>query len=85
MFKFRDYPEIGKKRGSYSKEEIKELFAENISVACHSLYSIGLMLWPIMPKKMEQLLSVLGQQMELGMNYDEELRKNIWDKVFVLK
>lgn len=63
----------------------KDMFAEIISVVCHSLYSIAIMLWPIMPKKMEELLDALGEKLELGINYDEVLRKNLWNKVFVLK
>jgi len=66
-------------------KENKELFAEIISSVCHSLYSIALMLWPIMPKKMEELLSCLGHEFDKTKNYDEALRKNLWNKTFVLK
>ncbi|MCK4517830.1 class I tRNA ligase family protein, partial [Candidatus Babeliales bacterium] len=66
-------------------KENKELFAEIISSVCHSLYSIALMLWPIMPKKMEELLKCLGHEFDKAKNYDEELRKNMWNKTFVLK
>jgi methionyl-tRNA synthetase len=59
-------------------------FEEVISAACHSLYSIGIMLWPIMPKKMEQLLASIGYKLEIGKNYEEILRKNEWNKTFVL-
>ncbi len=30
MFKFEDHPEIGKGRGGYSKEEIKDLFKSSV-------------------------------------------------------
>lgn len=63
----------------------RELFDEIISVVCHSLYSIGIMLWPIMPKKMEELLDSIGIKIDKNLNYDEELRKNLWNKTFNLK
>jgi methionyl-tRNA synthetase len=66
-------------------KENKELFKEIISAVCHSLYAVGVMLWPIMPKKMEALLGCLGHKLELGQNYDEILRKNLWKKTFHLK
>ena len=66
-------------------KEDKEFFEEIISVVCHSLYSIGVMLWPIMPEKMEELLSCLGYKFDLKNNYEEVLRQNIWDKTFVLQ
>jgi methionyl-tRNA synthetase len=62
----------------------KELFEEIISTVCHSLYSIAIMLWPVMPSKMEELLKSLGYKIDLQKNYEEELRKNLWDKKFVL-
>ena len=62
----------------------KELFAEIISAVCHSLYNIALMAWPVMPKKMESLLAAIGHSIEPGVNYDEVLRKNVWNKVFTL-
>ncbi|MBU1007738.1 methionine--tRNA ligase [Candidatus Dependentiae bacterium] len=66
-------------------KENKELFEEIISSVCHSLYSVAIMLWPVMPKKMEELLRCIGHELELGANYDEVLRKNLWNKTFVLK
>ena len=63
----------------------KKLFLEIISVVCHSLYSIAIMLWPVMPKKMEELLACLGCKVKENYNYDEELRKNVWNKTFILK
>lgn len=66
-------------------KENKELFAEIISAVSHSLYSIAVMLWPVLPKKMEQLLASLGCELVAGENYEEILRKNVWNKTFVLK
>jgi methionyl-tRNA synthetase len=62
----------------------KELFAEVIASTCHSLYAIGLMAWPIMPKKMEELLAALGHKIDLTTDYERELRENVWNKKFVL-
>ena len=62
----------------------KEMFAEVISATCHSLYSVGVMLWPIMPRKMEKMLQHLGYSFDLNNDYEKELRKNEWDKVFNL-
>lgn len=62
----------------------KELFAEVISTTCHSLYAIAVMLWPVMPKKAELLLTALGYTFEPGKDYPQELRGNVWDKTFVL-
>ncbi len=62
----------------------KVFFEEIISAVCHSLYAIAVMLWPIMPKKMEELLKCLGYRIDLYSNYEDELRKNIWNKKFVL-
>jgi methionyl-tRNA synthetase len=63
----------------------KELFAEIISAVCHSLYAVGVLLWPVMPKKMEELLVALGHKFDLKNNYENELRKNLWNKTFILK
>ena len=35
-------------------------FNEVISATCHSLYGISILLWSVMPYKMEELLSGLG-------------------------
>jgi len=37
-----------------------KLFEQVLSATCHSLCTIGLLLWPVMPKKMEALLVSLG-------------------------
>lgn len=62
----------------------KEEFAQTIAATCHSLYAIAIMLWPIMPTKMEELLAALGHELKLGTNYEDELRKNPWNKTFTL-
>jgi len=62
----------------------KEMFAEVISATCHSLYTIGILLWPVMPQKMEELLALLGHKIDFNNDYEKELRDYIWNKSFVL-
>ena len=59
-------------------------FEEVISAACHSLYGIAMLLQPVMPNKMEQLLKSLGVVFELGVNHLEELDNNPWKRTFLL-
>ncbi len=67
-------------------KENPELFAEVVSAVCHSLYAIGVLAWPIMPKKMEELLSCLGVAFDYrGHHYMDELRANKWNMTFNLK
>jgi len=66
-------------------KENKEFFEEVIGAVCNSLYAIGIVLWPVMPKKMEELLASLGHTLELGKNYEQILRENNWHtKTFTL-
>jgi methionyl-tRNA synthetase len=60
-------------------------FAEIIAATCHSLRMIALLLWPIMPQKMEQLLDSLGTPFRLEEHTLENLELNSWDKHFTLK
>lgn len=62
----------------------KELFAEVIHTTCQSLQAIGIVAWPFMPTKMEQLLSSIGQTFTLGNAYEAQLRKNQWNSTFTL-
>jgi methionyl-tRNA synthetase len=60
-------------------------FAEIISATGHSLHTIALLLWPVMPKKMEELLDSLGVQFAITsctLNHDA---LNSWNKHFTLK
>ncbi|MEX0939828.1 MAG: methionine--tRNA ligase [Candidatus Babeliales bacterium] len=59
-------------------------FAEVISAVCHSLYDIGILMWPIMPKKMEELLKNLGVFLHYDQNYLEDIKNNRWDRTFNL-
>ncbi|MFA5075109.1 MAG: methionine--tRNA ligase [Candidatus Babeliales bacterium] len=65
-------------------KENKDLFYEVIYASCRSLYTIGVLLWPIMPTKMQELLKSLGHDFDLNNNYEQELRDNKWDKTFIL-
>ncbi len=62
----------------------KELFEEIISATCHALWIIGVMAWPVMPVKMEELLRGIGMPLKLGAAYEAELRKPVWNKTFEL-
>jgi methionyl-tRNA synthetase len=65
-------------------KENKEYFKEVIAASCHALYSIGVLLEPVMPKKMESLLASLGHTFDGHHNYEAELRSNVWNKTFNL-
>jgi methionyl-tRNA synthetase len=59
-------------------------FAEIISATAHSLHAIGILLWPVMPEKMEELLKSVGTPFELKIDLIEELGSNPWTKTFML-
>jgi methionyl-tRNA synthetase len=61
-------------------------FKEIIAAVCYSLRVIGIVLWPVMPNKMEQLLDALGHALVLGKDYYGELRTDVWmHHTFLLK
>ena len=73
----------------HSKEPWKEndsiKFEEIISATAHSLYSIAILLWPVMPTKMVELMKSLGINFELKeQDLIAELDENPWNKVFIL-
>ncbi len=59
-----------------------EKFNEVLSVTAHGLERVGYLLWPVMPKKMEQLLASLG----LSFSVDKvgELLQSDWQRTFSL-
>ncbi|MDP3889196.1 MAG: methionine--tRNA ligase [bacterium] len=61
------------------------LFEEIISATAHSLRTMGILLWPVMPNKMEQLLDSLGIVFEPKNNSLEKLELGSWRQRFVLK
>ncbi|NDD53614.1 methionine--tRNA ligase [bacterium] len=62
----------------------RALFEEVIACACNALYVVGLLLWPVMPNKMEELLACLGVNIAWGSDYDALLRANSWNHTFTL-
>jgi methionyl-tRNA synthetase len=62
----------------------KKAFEQTIFATCQSLYTIALLLWPVMPKKMEQLLVSLGVTWQLPHNYLEHLQSDRWSHHFML-
>lgn len=62
-----------------------KLFNEIISATCHSLRGIAILLWPVMPRKMEELLQSIGYTFTIGKNYKEFLETNPWVDTFMLK
>jgi len=60
-----------------------EAFLQTLCATAHSLRAIGTLLWPVMPKKMEQLFESLG----LSFNPKEVSVKALsnWDQDFMLK
>ena len=63
----------------------KKMFVEILSATCHSLRAIAIVLSPVMPKKMEELLSSLGVTFKLEDHSLENLELNNWNKHFILK
>ena len=59
-------------------------FMQVLSATCHSLRAIAVLLWPVMPKKMEELLSSIGTPFVLENHTLENLELNNWNKSFLL-
>lgn len=62
-----------------------EKFKEIISATAHALHTIALLLWPVMPQKMEQLMESLGVELDLKKNNIEPLAHDNWNKTFMFK
>ena len=60
-------------------------FAEIISATSHALHSIALLLWPVMPQKMEALLASLGKSVDTDTNYIEKLSHDAWKNTFMIQ
>ncbi len=67
-----------------AKKDPKQ-FEEIISATCHSLRIIGVLLWPVMPEKMQELLSSLGHKFEITTISLEEFKLGAWHQSFRLK
>lgn len=55
-----------------------------ISITCNSLYSIAILLWPVMPKKMEKILNFLSINLDFNLDLIQDLKDNIFNKSFNL-
>lgn len=62
----------------------KNGFIQILSATCHSLYTIAHLLWPVMPKKMEELLKSLGVTFTLKNNTIDTLEFGKWQTTFML-
>ena len=60
-----------------------EAFAQTLSATAHSLRTIGSLLWPVMPKKMEQLFKSLGIEFDPEAVSIDQLCN--WNQNFMLK
>lgn len=60
-------------------------FQEILSATCHSLRIIALLLWPVMPKKMMELLESLGHAIDIKTASIESLELGAWHQTFLLK
>lgn len=63
----------------------KELFSQVISATAHSLKTIGILLWPVMPTKTKELLDSIGVEEILGGNRVDMLLNDSWNSKFILK
>jgi len=55
-----------------------------LSVTCHSLRAIATLVWPVMPHKMEELLSSIGTPLEKMIDTRENLKLATWNQGFML-
>lgn len=62
----------------------KARFEEVISATCHSLHAIGVLLYPVMPSKMEVLLTSIGISTQFKGDVISELTDNPWTKTYML-
>ena len=61
-----------------------ERFKEIISATAHSLHAVGLVLWPVMPQKMELLLESLGVTRNPNINSLDTVKQE-WKQSYTLK
>jgi methionyl-tRNA synthetase len=67
-----------------AKSDFKQ-FLEVLSATAHSMRIIGILLWPVMPKKSEQLLASLGMDFKPHNSALENLELGKWKQTFILK
>ncbi len=74
----------GQEPWKVAKKDMR-LFEQIISATCHSLRIIALLLWPVMPKKMDTLLLSIGHKLNFEKDSIESLELGIWHQTFLLK
>jgi methionyl-tRNA synthetase len=62
-----------------------ERFLRCISAVCHSLYALAIVIWPLMPTKMEELLKSLGTTLPENRNLFEDLKITPWHQTFIVQ
>jgi methionyl-tRNA synthetase len=60
-------------------------FLEVMSATVHSLEIIGILLWPVMPNKMEQMLASLGCPFDPSINYIERMKIMSWKNSYIIQ
>jgi methionyl-tRNA synthetase len=63
----------------------RQAFLEIMSATAHSLQIIGILLWPVMPNKMEQMLASLGCPFDPSINYIERFKDMSWKNSFLIQ
>jgi len=63
----------------------REAFLEVMSATVHSLEIIGILLWPVMPTKMEKMLASLGCKFDMHKNYIQGMKTMSWKNSFVIQ
>ena len=63
----------------------REKFLEIMSATAHSLQVIGILLWPVMPAKMELMLQSLGCPFDKTINYREGIKSMSWNNSFIIQ
>ncbi len=61
------------------------LFDEIMWATAHALHTSAILLWPVMPQKMERLLESLGLSFNFAVDQIQPLAHGAWNKTFMLK
>lgn len=62
----------------------KQAFMEVLSVTCHGLRMVGVLLWPIMPQSMEALVASIGAPLQADENITDTATFGSFHKSFLL-
>lgn len=63
-------------------EQDKQQFIETLTAVASSLYTIAHLLWPVMPRKMHELLAALGYDVQLDIN---AVVSQAWNQAYTLQ